>query len=268
MHRVGRRSNRGSLIAARKGRFAVAAIVVALAATVSSFALGNSGTVATNVTPASGVPSNGSVASVDTSITSTVTRSQGNAQLQTGVTLGRIEVADAWAAKIQISVFWTDPYDGGKVLNNPNSLISVGIYDPIHTGTCVSTASSTVAQFVTVTDGLSNTYCSRLDEAATGSANVSSVGKLLLSRSTPGGYLKPQTLDGGSLSACGSYAGTAPGESSLSWCEPAATAAGSLTPSGPGVLYVVGSILTPGTSAIGQQATLSTLHFFVNVIAE
>ncbi len=267
LNRGGKRRRRVGFISSRKAPLAAITLTVALLATGASFALGNTGTSSTSITPAPGVPTNGSVASTDTSIATAVTRSQGQAQLQTGVTLARIEVAPSYAARLRVSVFWTDPYDAGKALNNPNSQISVGIYDPIHTGNCVNTSSSTVAAYVTVTDGVSNTYCSRLDESATGSASVSASGKLLITSTIPGGYLLPASLDNGSLSACASFAGTATTETSLPWCEPTATAAGALTSSGPGVLYVVASVLTPGGSPQGQQATLNSLSFFIDALS-
>lgn len=256
-------------ISIRRGPLAITTLAVALVVTGMAFALGNTGVVSTNIQPAPGVPPSGSVASTDTSIATSVTRSQGNAQLQTGVTLARIEVAPSFATKLRVSVFWTDPYDAGKALNNPNAQISVGIYNPIHTGTCTTSATSTVAQYVTVTDGstsgTANTYCSRLDTTATGSSSVSSEGKLLITKRLPGGYLLPTTPAPSNLAGCSSLGSQT--ESSLPWCEPTATAAGSLTTSGPLVMYVVASVLVPGGAPIGQKATLSSLHFFVDALS-
>lgn len=266
LRNVGRRPRRGGFLVSRRTHLAFATLAAALVVSGASFALGNTGTYSTNIQPAAGSPAGGEAASVDTSIVSSVTRSEGNAQLQTGVTLARIEVAAVYAAKLQVSIFWTDPYDANAVLNNPNAQISVGIYHPIHTGTCVNKAKSTVAQYVTVTDGTGNTYCSKLDESATGSASVSSSDKLLLTRTIPGGYLMPTVADSGSLLACTSFTGTASAEASLSWCEPTGTASGTLASSGPGVLYVVSSILTPKGIPQGQQSNLNSLSFFVNAV--
>ena len=248
----------------RTGPLAITIVAAMLILTLASFILGNSGIVSTSIAPAPGSPSNGSVASIDTTIASSVTRSQGKAQLQTGVTLARIEVTPSFATKLNVSVFWTDPYDAGKALSNPNAQISIGLYHPIHTGTCVNQPSSTVATYIAVTDGSGNTYCSALDTSAGGSANVSAQGKLLITRHLPGGYLIPTVPDGGSLALCTSFGGSANQETALAWCEPSVTAAGSLTTSGPGVLYVVASVLTPGGAPIGQQATLNALSFFIN----
>ncbi|TAN22880.1 MAG: hypothetical protein EPN30_08025 [Actinomycetota bacterium] len=251
--------------AARKRIYLATGIVFGVAvATVSSFALGNSGASSASITPPAGTPANGAVASVDTSIASGVTRSNGAAQLDAGVVLARISVTPIYAAKLKVEVFWTDPYDAAQALNSPHAQISVGLYHPVHTGTCYNTDSTQTDTLVTVTDG--TTYCAALDSAAGGSSNIGG-GKILESRSMPSGYLLPAATDNGALSGCvGLGTGqipstpTASAEAALPWCQPASV-------TGSGALYVVASILTPGGVPPGQQSQLSSLSFFINANA-
>ncbi len=254
----------------RKGPLVFTILAAVLIMTSVSFILSNSGSTSAAVTPAKGMPANGAVASIDTSIATAVTRSEGMAQLQTGVVLARIEVTPSFATKLRVNVFWTDPYDAGKALSNPNAQISVGLYYPIHSGPCNYQPASTVATYVTVTDGATNnnpnTYCSALDTSAGGSANVSAQGKLLITRHLPGGYLFPTVADSG-LYGCPLPPPTGTAETGITWCEPSAIAGGSLATPGPGVLYVVASVLTPGGAPIGQQSTLNSLSFFINATA-
>ncbi|MHB1783393.1 MAG: hypothetical protein ACYCTE_12050 [Acidimicrobiales bacterium] len=244
----------------RRGPLAVTALAIALLATSASFALGDTGEVTTSIAARPGLPTNGDVALVDTSIATGVTRTEGNAQRDYGVVLARIEVAPSYAANLRVSVYWTDPEDGYDALDSPDAQIGVGIYHPISTGTCAM--SQDEVDYVTVTDG-TNQYCSEIDTRATGSANVSPSGELLLARHLPGGYLLPSLPYPTSALECGS-----PG-TPAAWCWPTAIASSTqVTSAGPAVLYVVASVLTPGNAPPGQQSTISHLSFYVDASAQ
>lgn len=242
----------------RRGPLAITALAMALLATSASFALGDTGEVTTSIAARAGLQANGDVALVDTSIATGVTRTEGNAQRDYGVVLARIEVAPSYAANLRVSVYWTDPEDGYDALDSPDAQIAVGIYHPISTGTCAT--SQDEVDYVTVTDG-TNQYCSEIDTQATGSANVSPSGELLLARHLPGGYLLPSLPYPTSAPQCGGSPSTP-----VAWCWPAATA--QVTSAGPAVLYAVASVLTPGGAPPGQQSTISHLSFYVDASAQ
>lgn len=241
-------------------RLTVALVSGVLAITAGAFALANSATVTPpGITPAAGLASNGQVASVDTSIASAITTSNGSAQLDSGVVLSAIDVAPSYAAKLRIEIDWTDPYDAAKALKTPNAQISVGLYYPIHQGSCVNSDKSETNAWVDVVDGSYN-YCSELDGSVTGSSNVGTNGKLFLAKNLPSGYMLSTKADNGSLATCTTFTGTASTESTLPWCQPEGV-------STTGVIFVAASILTPGGIPPGQQATLTSLSFFVQATA-
>ena len=255
------------LLSPNKNRMRMAAlgavILVAAGATVTSFALANSGSVSASIQPAAGAPSGGQVASVDTAIASSISVTNGDngsANLDTGVVLGRISVTPVDAASIKAEVYWTDPYDATDELRSPNAQISMGLYYPVHDGSCVTASKGTwINTYVDVTDS-GTTYCAVLDKTAVGSGNVAD-GKILESVHQPGGYLLPDLTDGGSLPSCSSVASTSYStveQSPSNWCQPSSV-------SGSGVIYVASAILTPGGVPQGQQSQLKSLSFFINV---
>lgn len=239
-------------------RLTVIVLALAFVGSVTSFALGDTSTVAPSITPPPGVQANGAVAAVDTSIATGITRSNGAAQLDSGVVLGAIEVAPSYADKLNVSIYWTDPYDATKALNSPHAQISIGLYYPVESGACHSSDPSQTNAYVEVLYD-SVEYCSVLDSSATGSANVFS-GKMLLSRRGPFGYLFPDVPDNASLPTCpASTAETASYEVVSNWCQPS-------TVTTDGVVFVCASILTPGGIPPGSQATLNSLRFFIDAL--
>ena len=231
----------------------VAAIVVA-AVTAATYFLGTSGSTSLSVSSPAGLPASGAVADV-TTMSSTVTRANGGAQLNTGVDVAKINVAAGYTNKIRVEIAWTNANQAISVLNNPHAQISVGLYHTIHTGNCNTGSGTTVdAPLVNLTDTDSATYCAALDQSATGSPSVSSTGKLLLTTSDVGGNLNPALDGSGSLSAC---AANTSNDNDV-WCQPA-----SVTNSSQRALFVIASITVPGTIPPGQQASVSTLGFFV-----
>lgn len=230
----------------------VAAVAVA-AVTAGTYFLGASASSNITISPPAGLPASGNVADV-TTMASTVTRANGGARLDTGVTVAKINVASAYTNKIRVEISWTNAGQAISILNNPHAQISIGLYHTIHTGNCNTGSGTTVdAPLINLTDTDSATYCAALDQSATGSPSVSSTGKLLLTTAQVGGNLNP-ALDGSSaLSACASS-----GVDTGGWCQPA-----SVTDASQRALYAIASITIPGTIPPSQQASVSTLGFFV-----
>lgn len=249
----------------RKRMTALAAVIlVAGISTVTSFALANSGSVSATITPPPGAPSSGQVAAVNTAIATGVSVSgsdSGEADLKTGVVLGRVSVTPADSASIKVEVYWTDPYDARDELKSKHAQISMGLYYPVHSGGCVSASEKTwVNTYVNVTDTNGTTYCAVLDKTAGGSSNVAD-GKIMESVHQPGGFLFPNITDSGSLPACSSVASSnyaTVEQSPSNWCQPGSV-------SGSGTIYVASAILTPGGRPQGQQSQLKSLSFFINV---
>lgn len=235
-------------------RQALAVILVAFAFIASvSYWLATTGANSPSISPPSGTPSTGRIADV-TTMSSTVTRTNGAANLQTGVALAKLTMSKTWSNHLRIEVSWTNAVAGAQVLNNPNAQISVGIYHTIHTGNCNSASTNVDAPRVNLTDTDSNTYCAALDQGATGKF-ANSTGKLLLARNQVAGYLLASVDGSGSLSACASS-----GSDTDTWCQPA-----SLADSNQRALFVIASIVTPGGIPQGQQPGLSSLTFYTEV---
>lgn len=244
-HRPGRRVRRR----------AVAIIVVSVAFVASvTYWLAITGATSSSISPPAGAPTSGAVAEV-TTMSSTVTRTNGAAQLQTGVALAKLATSKTEANHLRVEVSWTNAVAGARVLNNPNVQISVGVYHTIHTGACNSASNSVDAPLVNVTDTDSNTYCVALDQGATGKF-VSSTGKLLLAQNQISGYLFTSVDGSGSLSACASS-----GSDTDTWCQPA-----SVSDASQRALFVIASIVTPGGIPQGQQPQLSSLTFYTDVL--
>jgi len=234
---------------------AFAAVAVA-AITAGTYYLGSSGSAGLSISTPPGLPTSGNVADV-TTMSSTVTRTNGGAQLTTGVTIAKINVAKSYANKIRVEIAWTNANQAISVLNNPNSQISIGLYHAIHTGNCVGSTGGTVdAPLINLTDTDSNTYCVSLDQSASGSPSVSAAGKLLLARDIVAGNINPALDGSGTLSAC---AANVANDNDV-WCQPA-----SVTDASQRALFVIASVVVPGTIPPGQQASVSTLGFYVKV---
>lgn len=246
---------RRSTLLRRRRWLAVVAIVVVAAATGTYF-LAASGTTGLSISPPAGLPASGAVADV-TPMSSTVTRTNGGATLQTGVTVAKVAVAASYSNRIRVEIFWTNANQSISVLNNPNAQISVGVYHAIHTGNCnTSSGATTVAPLINLTDTDGAAYCVSLDQTATGSPSVSSAGKLLLNPNLVGGSLNPGVDASSTLSACASNSSN----DNDVWCQPA-----SITDANQRALFVIASITVPGTIPVGQQASVSSLGFYVKV---
>ncbi len=236
----------------RRGAIAIVIVCVAFVASVTYW-LAASGATSSSITPPAGAPTSGAVAEV-TTMSSSVTRTNGAAQLQTGVALAKLAASKGAANHLRVEVSWTDAVNGARVLNNPNAQISVGIYHTIHTGSCNSASNTVDAPLVNLTDTDSSSYCAALDQNATGKF-VNSSGKLLLARDQISGYLLT-TVDGsGSLSSCASSV-----TDTDTWCQPASVSNASQR-----ALFVVASIVTPGGLPQGQQPQLTSLNFYTAV---
>lgn len=238
----------------RRRALALTAAALAVMAAVGTFMLGGTGSSSPSIKELPGA-SSGAVAQV-TELSSTVTRSKGAAQLDAGVALDRLLVAEEATNHIQVATAWTNVSEAAKVLLNPNAQLSIGLYHPIHTGECTATDNESNkgkevdAPRVTIEDTNKEKLCSALDEGAKGSASVSETGKLLLSKGLIAGYLRP-SINGEKLSACAA--------SGTSWCKPPTAGEHQAA------LYLVTSIVTPGGIPQGQQAQASKLNFYTKV---
>ena len=250
-------ASRAGVLARRRRPITLAAVALSLAMT-GGYWLATAGTSSFTISPPAGIPANGAVAEV-TSLSTTVTRTNGAATLQSGVAIARIITGSTLANHVRIDIAWTNPSQAAQVLSNPNAQITIGLYHPVHTGDCTTTASlvsgTNAADRVNVTDTDGALYCALLDESAIGSASASS-GSLQLATRIVGGYLAPQLDLSGSESACA--ASTTDGTAT---CEAATAVAVNSTSSR--ALFVIASITTPGGIPTGQTATTGSLTFYV-----
>lgn len=246
---------RRSLLRAHRGALALLAVAVAFITT-ATYWLATTGATSPSIGALPGSSSTGAVADV-TAMSSSVTRTNGSAQLQTGVALDKVVVAKTASNHFRLVLAWTNAQSGAQVLNNPNAQISVGVYHPIHTGNCVGAAGSDVdSPLVNITDpDNSQSLCGSLDQSATGSSSVSSTGKLLLAQNLVSGFLDPALDGSATLSACASAV-----DDNGGWCQPS-----SVSDSNKRALYLIASIVTPGGIPQGQQASLTSLTFFTKV---
>lgn len=239
----------------RRGRRTVlgmAVVAVTALASATSF-LGDTGTTTPSIHAEAGASSSGGIADV-TPINSSVTRGQGRAQLDVGVTLARLAVIPSRTAAMRVSVGWTNASQSGAIFANPNVQLSIGLYHLIATGACSPPAGApdAVAPQVTLTDTDNATYCGALDEAATGSS-VSPKGKLFLTRQIESGYLSPALVDSAAPSALPSCTTT-----DATWCQPASV-------TGPAAaLYLVASVTVPSGIPVGLQDNISSMTFYVH----
>lgn len=240
--------------AKQRRALALAAAALAVVAAVGTFMLGGTGSSAPSIKELPGANS-GAVAQV-TELSSTVTRSNGAAQLDAGVALDRLLVAEEASNHIQVSTSWTNVQEAAKVLLNPNAQLSIGLYHPIHTGQCTAADNESNkgkevdAPRVTIEDTNKEKLCGALDEGSKGSASVSETGKLLLSKSLISGYLRP-SINGEKLTACEAEGAV--------WCKPATAGEHQAA------LYLITSIVTPGGIPQGSQGQASKLNFYTKV---
>lgn len=232
----------------RRTRRALATIMVAVAFLGSAlYWLAITGTISPSISPPSGT-ANGAVAEVFP-MSDSVTRSVGAATLQTGVALSRLEVAKDSTDKIRVNVVWTNPNDAQQVLNNPNAQIAIGLYYPVHTGTCSGSESNGGA--VLVTDGGTD-YCSKRASGTPKPPFTDS--RLLLARNIHTGYVRPSQTESSDVTPC-------PANTGSTWCRP-----GTVGDSNQRTYYVVAQILTPGGNPQGQQNIANDiLDFYVTV---
>ena len=231
----------------RRRALLVLALAGSLVATGGAW-LADTGTTTLNIQPAPGLASDGKVASI-TPLSSSFTRPNGNAQIQAGVAIDKIEIAQGFATSVKLDLAWLNPGDAAQVLNNPNAQIHVGLYYPIYTGTCASGESASVdSQRATITDGA--TLCTRLDASATGA--IVDNGKMILHFTQLSGFIRPGTADPTPTECTSSTENT-------TWCAPAGLGASK------NVLYVAATIATPGGKPAGQQNNVSSLEFFTRV---
>src|SRR5579875_2175317 len=245
-------ARRGGIVAHRK---ALAASAVALAALVSGslFYLGATGSTTTSISPPAGAPSSTAAAQV-TPVAGTIQRRTGQALKQVGILLAKVTTAASTANHLKVSVDWLDPNDAGRVLNNPNAQLSIGLYHDVHTGACNQATSYTVTNSptsVTLTDPTDGaTYCALLDTSATGSSTVST-GALFLSK-------EDLSSSGDSVLCTANTTNDADTP-----CDPSYLASNLAER----VLYVGLSIVTPGGNPHGQQPQAGSLSFFVRANA-
>lgn len=224
-------------------------VVAVFAVTAGTFALADSATVTLSVSPPGGVSGSGRVADF-TPTNVTFTRPQGNAQIQAGLTVGRILVAKGYASSLRVDAAWLDPNDAAQVLNNPNVSVWIGLYYPIYQGTCTSGHANEVSDTRATMTYDSTDYCTALDASATGSLVAG--GKLILSRQLVSGSLRA-TADDTAAVACTTNS------SNASWCRPSGIATDQ------NLEFVGATIVTPGGKPQGQQHNVTDLQFFFDV---
>jgi hypothetical protein len=232
----------------RRRVLAVLALAGAAAAT-SVFFLADTGTTTLSVATPPGLSGSGNLTDV-TAMSSSFTRPQGNASIQAGVALERLVIAQGFENRVKIDVSWLDPQDAGDVLNNPNAQIYVGVYHPIHTGSCTSGANGSLDDTAaTITDSTltPTTYCAQLDASAAGT--IVNAGKLILSRTQLGGFITTSAT-APSPTTCAS--------TGSAWCLPTSGLS-----AGQSVAWLGFTIITPGGKPVGQQNNVSQLDFYV-----
>jgi hypothetical protein len=232
----------------RLRRVLVVALAIVTLGTVGSFALASSGLVSFNlIVPPPGVTASGVVSQFVSLTPSEITVQQGNkGQKVAGLVLGRVEVAEGYAADQKVDVTWLDPQDAGAALRNPNSWLTFGLYYPIHMGSCTGGDPSDT---ITLTDGAD--VCAELDTQATGPL-VDSNGQTIVSKTNLSGYFVVDKDDPSTAVDCGS--------SGTTWCAPTG-----LGLSHQNVLYLTAAITVPGGIPPGQQGETSSLSFFMRV---
>lgn len=250
------------------------ALGVAFVASTAAW-LATAGVTSPSITPPAGLPSSGAVADVDsTGLSGQVTQSNGNAQLDQGVPITKVIVANGYENKLRVSVGWTNAATAASFLNGKDQ-ISVGLYYPVAVTTSSGSCSSSNAlkvldtQAETSAGGTAGAVCVVLDPATSGSYSLNTAtNTIMISQQTIAGYLTPSisatTSAGGPTSTCPTYSSGSP----TAWCDPQGTVAD--TSGAPThdqhVLYVLASVLNPANHVPpGQQASSGSLDFFTQV---
>lgn len=228
----------------------VLGLLLSLAAlfSVASFALGDTGITSLSISAPPGLGAGGAVADFTTT-SGTFTRPNGNAQIDAGIQVGRIDVAADFATGLRLDMAWLNSPEASQVLNNPNAAIWVGIYYPIYEGTCTVTTKTVEETRATMVYSSTN-YCTQLDTTALG--KLVNAGKLVLTRELISGQILPKASDA-SISACGTA------NTNTTWCRPTGVNANK------NVLFVGATIVTPGGKPQGQQNNVSDLKFYFSV---
>ncbi len=224
---------------------ALTAVSVSLLGSVTYW-LATSGGSGLTIAPAPGL-TGGQIADVIT-MSATVTRSNGNAQLQEGKTLAKADIAKDFTNRMRVAMFWSNTSRSKGNLVGGGGQIRIGIYHPVS----ITTGGCTTGKLAIVDAG--TTFCGILDSAAPGSPTVSE-GQLLLAESRIGGWLRPTVDASANLTTCAT-------DTSLltAWCQPAG-----LDPDKRRI-YVIASLLNPaGTVPPGQQTNVANLAFFVRI---
>lgn len=236
----------------RRRVLALLALAGAAAAT-SVFFLADTGTTSLSVGTPPGLSAGGKLTDVS-SMSSSFTRPEGNASIQAGVALERLVIAQGYEDRVKVDISWLDPQDAGDVLNNPNAQIYVGVYHPIHTGSCTSGNDGSVGDTAaTITDSTltPTTYCAQLDTSAAGA--IVNAGKMILSRTQLGGFITTSAT-APSPTTCAS--------TGSAWCLPTSGLA-----AGQSIAWLGFTIVTPGGKPAGQQNNVSQLDFYVHSTA-
>lgn len=238
----------------------VVALGVVLAGSAAAW-LAQSGTGGPTITPPAGA-SSGAVATVDaTGLSGSITQSRGNAQIDEGVPVTKLLVANTYENQLRVHVAWTNGASAGSFLNGQDQ-ISVGLYRPVSVtssgGSCTSSGTLKVLDSTTTAGAV----CVVLDPASNGSYSFNSAtNTIMLSQSTLAGYLLP-TNSASTSGSCPTDTG-----SQTVWCDPAGTTVDNTsgTPTNDQhALYVLASVLNPNNhSPQGQQPANGTLDFFV-----
>lgn len=232
----------------RRKRILGLLLSIAMLLSVGSFVLADTGTTTFSITPPAGLGASGAVADFTTT-SGTFTRPNGNAQIDAGIQVGRIDVAAGFATGLRLNMAWLNSGEAAQVLNNPNAAIWVGVYYPIYQGTCSGTT-KTVEETRATMDYNGTSHCSQLDSSALG--KLVSDGKLVLTRELISGQIQPKASDA-SVSACGVV------DTNTTWCRPSGADASK------NILFVGATIVTPGGKPQGQVNNVSDLKFFFNV---
>jgi hypothetical protein len=210
--------------------------------------LANDGAFALNISPPASLAANGGIKVSYTPLTATAT-TIGTTPAVRGYAIGKLALAQGFAAGTRLSIFWTDK-QRVSLVGNSSAFLTFQVFYPIHTGACNGDAGTVL----TINDG--STLCTKLDSLASVSfAWASDAHTLeLTSAATPmklSGWLEIGTSDptSGTCAATGS-----------TWCSVSGTS---------NVAYLVASV-TLGSSHLGggnQNQIPAELNFYVQARA-
>ncbi len=239
-------------------RLALLAGAITLAATTGAW-LASTGTVAVPIAPVAGMPASGLVADV-TPMTAVIQHRDGGSQYDKGLTVARITVASAYAARLRVIIAWTNSSNARHLLGNANAYIKVGIYHPVSMSTSGNSsgpcsAHDRDAPYASIYDsqlGTGTSICVALDATVTGTAAQLDEGKLLLSRKQISGILEP------GIPAPASALSTTCTTTTSPWCQ-------AYPAPGQAVYYVVAELFSPGDGGLPDH--IGGLNFYVKANA-